>query len=592
MQTFKIVISIVFLLFWGFLSEYFFMPALAISASSGIYWNLLICSIVLFLISKIEDDSSRGNPISYVFGFTGVIAIFALIIGIFTSWEMFNAEDYRKLIGTIQETEFTSNVQAISPHQMLVVDKEIARRIGEKEVGSDPGLGSRVEVGEFTLQAVKGQLYWIAPLEHTGYWKWNRFGNEGTPGYIRVSATNQDDYALVREVDGKPVHIIYQTGAFFSQDLERYIYTHGYRSELFGDMTFEVDDEWHPFWTVTIYDTKIGLSGYDAIAVMTVNPETGEIKRYSIADAPAWIDRIQSSSVVNSQIDDWGNYVHGWWNWSGSDIIRVASESSLVLGSDGHSYFYYGLTSAGNDKSTVGFVMVDTRSKKAHWFKQSGATEDAAKKSAEGKIQEKGYTGSDGVTYNIDGHATYEFLLKDKGGLMKQIALVNVHDHTIVGIGENRQEALQDYRAQMLGRGNNVSISTSDMETVDLTARIIRFGTETVKGTTYYYFVLSKKSRVEFTAAGTISTELVLTQVNDSVRIKYIEPNSDGIIPVDYFDNLNLGITKDSIQVKNEARFDSVRTEQTMKSQNGVVDNKIENLTPEQKKKALKLLQK
>ncbi|MFA9209037.1 MAG: hypothetical protein ACEQSN_12570, partial [Yersinia sp. (in: enterobacteria)] len=323
--------------------------------------------------------------------------------------------------------------------------------------------GPPTRESSFTLQAVNGQLYWIAPIEHNGFFAWKKHGDEGTPGYVKVSATNQEDYALVRKVDGKDVRIKYQTAAYFSEDLSRHIYTTGYGSYLFGEMTFEVDDNWHPYWTVTVFKNKIGFSGTDAVGVMTIDPQTGDIKNYTIAQAPLWIDRIQPADIVSEQIGWWGEYTHGWMNWSGTDQLKVADDHSLVLGQDGRAYFYFGITSKGKENSTVGFVMVDTRTKKVHWFKQAGATEDAAKKSAEGKVQEKQYVGSDGVTYNIDGHPTYEFLLKDKGGLMKLIALVSVHDHTIVGVGENRQEALEDYRAQLTNRGNAVSIATSDM---------------------------------------------------------------------------------------------------------------------------------
>jgi hypothetical protein len=98
--------------------------------------------------------------------------------------------------------------------------------------------------------------------------------------------------------------------------------------------------------------------------------------------------------------------------------------------------------------------MINCRTKKTTWIRQAGATEEAARASAEGMVQEKGYVGSDGITYNINGHATYEFLLKDNAGLMKMIALVNVHDHNIVGVASDRLGAMRNYAVKMNGRGN------------------------------------------------------------------------------------------------------------------------------------------
>jgi hypothetical protein len=31
-----------------------------------------------------------------------------------------------------------------------------------------------VTLGEFTIQKVKDELYWIAPLLHSGFFKWNK----------------------------------------------------------------------------------------------------------------------------------------------------------------------------------------------------------------------------------------------------------------------------------------------------------------------------------------------------------------------------------------------------------------------------------
>ena len=269
---------------------------------------------------------------------------------------------------------------------------------------------------------------------------------------------------------------------------------------------------------------------------------------------------------------------------------QVAKESSLVLGSDGHAYFYFGLTSQGKENSTVGFVMVDTRTKKAHWFKQAGATEEAARHSAEGKVQEKGYVGSDGVTYNIDGHPTYEFLLKDKGGLMKLVSLVSVHDHTIVGVGESRQEAIQDYRSQLTNRGNTVSLATSDMEQMTISSKISRIASNVMKGNTYYEFILEKNPKILFTAGTTVSDELPLTREGDMVKIHYVQVNSNGSVSIMSFDNLALSIQKDTLQTQNETRLDTIRGKIIQQKSDKVIDNKIDNLTPQQKRDMLKML--
>jgi hypothetical protein len=61
---------------------------------------------------------------------------------------------------------------------------------------------------------VNNNLYWVAPLLHSGFFKW--FNNqEGTAGYVMVSATNERDVRLVQNVAGKAIKIKYQQALIF-----------------------------------------------------------------------------------------------------------------------------------------------------------------------------------------------------------------------------------------------------------------------------------------------------------------------------------------------------------------------------------------
>lgn len=592
MKKGNLIAFVIITIVWLWLSSYFFMPTLSFSASTGIYWNLLIYFILCAF--AFYDYGEHDFTIPCITSIVGVcvIVLGLLVGGFFSTSEWVNNSDFRNQIGKIESSTFAANVQAVDVRNMIIVDDSIAERVGQKVLGSDPGLGSRCELGSFTLQTIKGQLYWISPLLHSGFWKWYNFSDEGTPGYVMVSATNPDDYRLVTHVNGHDIHIKYQTGSWWSMNLGRHLYKNGYSSSLYTDKTFEVGDNLEPYWTVTLYDSKIGFRGDDAIGVAVVNPETGEIKEYDIENAPKWIDRIQPEEFVKNQVGCWGEYVHGYFNWSGRDKLSVTSESSLVLGNDGRSYYYFGLTSAGKDDATVGFVMVDTRTKKSHWFRQKGATEPAAKASAEGAVQEKGYHGSNGITYNIDGHATYEFLLKDKAGLMKLIALVNVEEYSIVGIGESRQEALQDYRNKLNSRGNLVSISASDMNQAVVSSKIFRISSEVVRGNTTYKIILDKMPKTLFVCNPSVSDEISFTKEGDMVTISYLESNSNYIIAINKFDNSNISLAKDVIQSQSEKKFDALRDSVVSKKSEEVIDNKINNLSKDEKKKLLKMLNK
>jgi hypothetical protein len=173
---------------------------------------------------------------------------------------------------------------------------------------------------------------------------------------------------------------------------------------------------------------------------------------------------------------------------------------------------------------------------------------------------------------------------------MKLVSLVNVHDHTLVGIGENRQQAIRDYRNQMTSRGNTVSLVTSDMESTVVISKVLRIASLVSKGETYYQFILEKEPKTIFTAGTEISDELSLTKEGDIIKINYVKLNLETNVSISNFDNLLLSISKDSIQVKNEKRFDTIRSKAIQQKSDKVIDNKIDNLTPEQKRNLLKLM--
>ena len=67
-------------------------------------------------------------------------------------------------------------------------------------------------------------------------------------------------------------------------------------------------------------------------------------------------------------------------------MLQVTEGGSYMF-IDGENYFYTGLTSAGRDESTVGFMLVNTRTKESTFYKVSGATETTAMRSAEGMFK-------------------------------------------------------------------------------------------------------------------------------------------------------------------------------------------------------------
>ena len=492
----------------------------------------------------VEGDHSLFNvpKLAKLFFGIGILAIIVTVAAPFVlSAPFLHSSKYRELLGTVQESQFTSDISPVSVADIRLVDRETAIRLGDKKIGEVPALGSISKLGEFHIQSVNGSLYWVAPLVHRDTIKWlTNLG--GTTGYIMVSATNPQDVRFVQELDGQPVKIVYQPDAYLHQDLARHVYLNGHTNIGLTDFTFEIDDNGIPYWVVTLYDHKIGFGGSDAVGVATVNATTGEIASYSIEDAPTWIDRIQPESFIGSQIRDWGVYVEGFLNAviTEANVLVPTTGMSLVYGEDGKSYWYTGITSSGADESTIGFMLVDTRTKESKLYKQPGATEVAAMRSAEGKVQEKGYTATFPVMYNILGQPTYVMSLKDKAGLIKMVSFVSVEDYSLVGLGENKEEALRSYQEALKSKGNQINIGNQATH-LEAKGIITRFNADVQSGNTYYYFTIDTMPNNVFITNSALSKELPLTQVGDSITLLY-DDYGQGNVDLVEFDNLALSI--------------------------------------------------
>ncbi|WP_270506009.1 hypothetical protein [Paraclostridium sordellii] len=514
--------------------------------------SLFSTGVIFFIVAGVLDMMlDRGEKTSRAAktNFTIAMALIAYIIVIpfITSSPIIHSKAYRNLLGDVKESNFAKDVSPVSVNDIRLVDEEMAMKLGDKKIGEVPAIGSVSKLGKFHIQNIDGELYWVAPLVHRDIIKWVT-NMSGTSGYVMVSASNPQDVRLVQEVDGKPIKIVYQPDAYLHQDLRRHMYLKGYINVGMTDFTLEIDDKGKPYWIVTLYENAVGYEGKNAIGIATVDTQSGEVKSYDIKDAPKWIDRIQPQEFVTEQINDWGTYINGFLNSVISEKgVLVATEgTSLVYGEDGKSYWYTGITSAGADDSTIGFMLVDTRTKEAKLYKQPGATETAAMVSATGKVQEKNYDATFPVMYNILGKPTYVMSLKDKAGLVKMVAFVSVEDFNIVGIGDTKEEALRSYREQLKSKGNNVQVENDNTKVVK-TGTIKRISSDVIDGNTSYYFTLEGINDSIFIVSSKVSHEVPLTKEGDSIKISY-DKEHKGNIDILEFDNISMNQKEEQVQ--------------------------------------------
>jgi hypothetical protein len=152
-------------------------------------------------------------------------------------------------------------------------------------------------------------------------------------------------------------------------------------------------------------------------------------------------------------------------------------------------------------------------------------------------VQEKGYSASMPIPYNINGLPTYVMTLKDDGGLVKMFAMVAISDYTIVGVGNTMREALMSYKNVYNMADNKINPgSQSNKKTV--VSVISRIQNDVKSGNSFYYFTLKNHPNI-FVGSSQLSSQLPISMVGDSVKVSF-DVDLEEVIDVASFENLKL----------------------------------------------------
>lgn len=509
------------------------LPPLSMAYASGF---LFIGLCVIILISNIAMWVSD-------FGIAGIISLFGFAIlvilwmgGAFFGSSVFNATVKQQQIGEVEKVEYSEMIKQIDTSQIPIVDEALAKKQADKKIGEDIALGSRVWLGNAAIQEVNGEIMYVVPLEHSGYFKWNK--NRTIPGYITVSASNPNKVNYITEVEGEKINIRYQQSAYFSYDLTRHIRNQGFKNVGLTEYTFEINDSGRPYWVVTTYENKTIFGTEEATGVVVVDAQTGETNWYSVEDTPDWVDIIQPQSFIESQIDNWGKLIHGFWNTIFGNVeMTKKTDLTLTVYVEGDCYYFTGMTSVGTDESSVGFIMVNTRNKHAQIAYLNGATENAAMKSAEGLVSDFGYKSTEPLPLNVNGIPTYVMGLKDDEGLLKAYAMVNIENYSIAAKGSSLSEVSRAY-IQSVARNSTTHVVASDEAYgYSYEGKVQRISNVVEDGSTYYYLVVEGEEEKIFTASYMVSEELAVTRDGDTVKITYVD-DKNGTVDIITFDNV------------------------------------------------------
>ncbi|OJT84776.1 hypothetical protein BM535_23050, partial [Clostridioides difficile] len=96
----------------------------------------------------------------------------------------------------------------------------------------------------------------------------------------------------------------------------------------------------------------------------------------------------------------------------------------------------------------------------------------------------------------------------------------SVEDYNVLGIGEDKNEALRNYKDALESKGNDLKLD-NDLKDEVLEGTVTRISPDVRGGNTNYYVTLDSNKDIIFRATSKVSSELPLTQVGDKVKISY-----------------------------------------------------------------------
>ncbi len=483
------IIALIIALVVGAAYYYVALPPINLKSLEFYTWIAMIVGVYLFFVysnavfvKAIGDDILSSKYLKQLIKIGSVFAVaFALyIINNVVFSPIFMASTYHNRIEVV-DSDFSTDVQEVNFDNLPLIDKLSTEKLGDRVLGQLPELISQFVVSnEYTQINYNNQIVRVTPLEYEGLIRYVNNRNEGVPGYIVVNSTTGQS-ELVRLEEG----MRYMPSAYLQEDLLRHA-RFSHPTEIFGDVSFEVDEEGNPYWVIQTITYKGINMIKDVSGIVVVDPITGKTTKYSVNEVPSWVDNVWDADLIMEQLNSWGMYVNGFINSVfGQKGVSRTTEGYNYLTLEDDVYIYTGITSVLADESNIGFTLVNLRTKEAKYYAVPGAEEFSAMESARGQVQEKNYTSTFPLLVNLDGKPTYVMSLKDAAGLIKMYAFVDVADYQKVSVTD-ASYGIKTAAEEYLGVSIDDEISTEN--SISDTAIVNQLRYLNIDGTSYAYF--------------------------------------------------------------------------------------------------------
>ncbi|QNK88428.1 hypothetical protein H7992_01115 [Sporosarcina sp. resist] len=467
-----------------------------------------------------------------------VLFLGALVFGAYIlSAPLFNADKKYKAVEMDQQVEISAFDETKTPAS---VPPKFARNKMKKAFGQVPNT-SYYELGSLQIQKVDGKFVYIAPVEFSGFFKW--WSADTTPGYFTMSATDSADNPKFVKAE-----MTYTPSSYFHKQVERHIRMKMPNLIFYGDVQLEIDDDGKPYYIRSYGEFISARNGFDVKGIVMVDPANGDVKKYSLADIPEFIDGAVSPEAVSLQNSYFGNYIHGFWNSVvGKKDVKLPSDEgteanvSPIFDENGHMYYFTDFTSPkeGVD-SMLGYALTDGKTGKATYYsgnlEESYMDSQGALQIIEKKFIEKKWSGEMPVLYNFYGEASWLTPVLDSNGFLQNYFIVSAANPEISVYGNTPNEALKLYKTALQRGGSGVDGSSS-AEEAKAAVTVVRVFKERVGDFTLVSF-LADDGRNFIVSSEAVPLSIYI-QEGDKLVVTYLE-TGELFLPVKELTNVSV----------------------------------------------------
>ncbi len=500
---------------------------------------------------SLPTNASRGAIAAGIFGlavaaFIGIVV--AGLIVVFTTWFDSNAKALAAIPHVTIEQPTTPLIPT-DPNHVVLVSQSVASFKGQQVLGSNPqnyGSAYNLDPNSYTLQSINHHLYYVAPLSYNNVFV--NLSNSSTPGFVVVDAENPQAQPPATLRTGGNDTIAYLPGALLNQDLIRHVYLSGYTYGRLVDPTLELDDSFHPYWTISLMQPTRGYTGDVLSEVLIVDAHTGDIKVYQPQDVPTWVDRVMPADTVNQYLSWWGLYhAAPWFNPSGAGQQTPASSPQLLYNNVDQPVWLIPMTSSSsNDQSSTGVFLFDTHKNQAFFYRGAAAGLGIGT-----NVQNTfASTRANILHYNVDSFQLYQICgqptwvaIYSSTSIYQDVGILDARNLN----GSNVQfestlgQALIDYKLWLAQQNipNDCGATPTGGTQQTVKGDVLRISA-VQQGSNTIYYIQIKGQNVIFTANLSLSAKLPLVQAGDTVTGTYFINQTGQTVALKTFDDLSI----------------------------------------------------